>query len=163
MPMKLIKGTWREPVAGVVDVEFWYEMAHFGKLEEKNWAKKDRTCSLPSVPETRGTSIGARMDCEPVRPNVEAGRGRERSVEEERFKNAVISGAKKMTKIMARRMMYEEVRMKENDDLAIVLNAGAVECYRRMGIIASCKIWGWRLNMMLLSSISLQVCKGVCN
>ena len=57
---------------------------HFGRVEAKKEAKNERTCVLPSEPETRGIRMGLRSELESLKLNEEPGRGSDRSDDEER-------------------------------------------------------------------------------
>ena len=56
---------------------------HFGRVEAKKEAKNERTCELPSEPDTRGIKMGLSSELESVRLNDEPGRGSDRSDDEE--------------------------------------------------------------------------------
>jgi hypothetical protein len=49
------------PVAGVSDVEFWNSIVQLGRFVRNQFTKWSRTATIPGVPGTRGTRIGARI------------------------------------------------------------------------------------------------------
>lgn len=60
--MIFTNGTWVEPVAGVVEVEFWNEMVHRGRCVVNQSTKCSWTLVEPGVPGTRGMRMGLRME-----------------------------------------------------------------------------------------------------
>lgn len=62
MTMIFTNGTCLDPVAGVVEVEFWNSMVHLGRFVLNQLTRCCCTAMEPGVPGTLGMRIGARIE-----------------------------------------------------------------------------------------------------